>query len=87
MKNTQTCPKCQGIEIVKVPGGNNWNGLENKIHVNSFKTVPVLRYVCVECGFSEEWVELGKDLDAVRNKYLNKVKHMPLGLDDANSFV
>jgi hypothetical protein len=33
------------------------------------KKIPVTRYVCASCGFTEEWIEPGEDLDAVKENY------------------
>ena len=59
MKNSGKCPKCSGSEIVRVPGevtgfgGGNWI----RIGISAFGSVKVSRYVCVGCGFLEEWVD------------------------------
>ena len=29
----------------------------------------VTRYLCTNCGFSEEWVEASKDLDLLKKKF------------------
>lgn len=72
MKNTHVCPKCNSTSVAKIPGGTNWNGRNNKLEINSFKAVPVFRYVCTSCGFTEEWIDTGKDLDTVAKKFLDK---------------
>lgn len=57
MKNTHTCPKCKGTDIVRVGGGHEPH--DNRIQVgwSIFSSVPVHRYVCCDCGFSEEWID------------------------------
>ena len=54
MKNEKRCPKCNSTDIIKVP-----DNLCNKIQAKwSMLSMVVLhRYVCCDCGFSEEWVD------------------------------
>lgn len=69
MKNTNKCPKCGSIHIIKVPGHAGAYGTGNNIMVGMTikSAVPVDRYLCTECGFSEEWVDLDK-IDKVEKK-------------------
>ena len=64
MKNKKVCPKCNSTDIVKVPGN-----LGNKIQVGwtLLSTVEVRRYVCCECGYSEEWIPKG-DIQILKEK-------------------
>lgn len=59
MKNTNTCPKCRGTDIVRVEGSAGAYGSGNNIQVgwSIFSAVLVHRYVCCDCGFSEEWID------------------------------
>ena len=67
MKNTRTCPKCKGTDIVRVEGSAGAYGSGNNIQVgwSIFSAVLVHRYVCCDCGFSEEWIDKG-DLHRVK---------------------
>ena len=53
-----------------VPGYTRPYGLINYIQVDkaNFTPVTVDRYVCCECGFSEEWVTK-EDIDKLKEKY------------------
>lgn len=68
MKNTHTCPKCKGTEIVRVEGG--FEPHDNRIMVgwSIFSAIPVHRYVCCDCGFSEEWLDK-EDVQKLKEKY------------------
>lgn len=68
MKNTNTCPKCKGTDIVRVGGGHEPH--DNRIQVgwSIFSSVPVHRYVCCSCGFSEEWIDQ-EDLRKLKEKF------------------
>ena len=73
MKNTNKCPKCGSSHIIKVPGHAGAYGTGNNIMVGMTikSAVPVDRYLCTECGFSEEWVDLDK-IDKVEKKFGDK---------------
>ena len=62
MKNTKKCPKCGSSEIIEISGKTGAYGSGNNMLIGAsiLSAVPVDRYLCVECGFSEEWVDLDK---------------------------
>jgi len=65
MKNTKTCPKCGSRDIIRVPK-------HSVIAVGSFgllTSVPVIRFVCGGCGYSEEWIESAEDRKRVKERY------------------
>ncbi len=70
MKKSEICPKCGG-RTVRVPDNGRYaNG--NNIYTTVrtlFGRVPVTRYVCCECGFVEEWVELSADRERIRRAF------------------
>ena len=81
MKNTSTCPKCESVDIIRVPGTlakKSWLGLciyHNCIPLKSWSLKPknnmvlVTRMVCTECGFSEEWIEDAEDITKLKKSY------------------
>lgn len=70
MKNTKTCPKCNGTDIVKIKGSTGAYGVGNNIQVGltNFSAVLVNRYLCCNCGYSEEWIDK-EDLAKLKKKY------------------
>lgn len=69
MKNSQSCPKCTGLEIVRVEGIQGQYGSGNVIPTGGFtiwSSIKVTRYVCVHCGYSEEWIDSPDDLQRIR---------------------
>ncbi len=70
MKNTNTCPKCHGKDILFVPGRNGAYGAGNNIQVGLtiLSAILVNRYVCCNCGYSEEWVDTD-DISKLKKKY------------------
>ena len=62
MKRTGRCPKCGSADIAVVPPGR----------YNSFPVglggAKLERYICLACGFTEEWVETAA-MEKVRRSY------------------
>ena len=71
MKKTKTCPKCDSHNIIVVPGSVGLYGVGNNVPTgwSILSSVRVTRYLCGECGFSEEWIDSLADIDKIRNKY------------------
>lgn len=71
MKISSSCQKCQSSKIVRIPGEIRAFGAGNNITVGTtiFSAVKVTRFLCTECGFSEEWVESASDLAKIQKKY------------------
>ncbi|MPW26439.1 hypothetical protein GC105_11625 [Alkalibaculum sp. M08DMB] len=74
MKNTKTCSKCNSKNIIRIPGKAGAYGSGNNIMtgMSIFSAVKITRYLCCECGYSEEWIEDKKDIDKLIVKYNNR---------------
>lgn len=59
MKYTGVCPKCGQAQIIRIEGQAKAYGAGNNIPVGItiFSYVKVHRYLCLMCGFSEEWID------------------------------
>lgn len=70
MKNSKGCPKCQSTDIIKIPGKAGAYGSGNNIMtgMSIFSAVLVDRYVCSQCGFSEEWINT-EDIKKLKKYY------------------
>ena len=68
MKNTKICPKCGSSDVFEIKGHTGAYGTGNNIPAGLLITsyVPVDRYVCGKCGFSEEWIRT-EDIEKARN--------------------
>lgn len=69
MKRTGMCPKCGSAEIARIPDNGRYaNG--NNIYLRSAVVlagrIPMIKYVCCDCGYVEEWIESGGDLGKIR---------------------
>ena len=56
MKKTKTCPKCKGTEIFTNEGMLK-RGDRSSIVVSAWSSFTVAVYVCVKCGFFEEYAD------------------------------
>lgn len=70
MKNTGKCPKCGGTDLILVPGTKGAYGAGNNIQLGMtiWSAVLVNRYVCANCGYSEEWIDQ-KDLEKLKERF------------------
>jgi len=80
MKTSHHCPKCNSIEIAKIEGPATVGYSSNVVPAKgwSLSGLPVDRYVCISCGFTEEWIHKRKDLDRIKDKF---------GTNDSEQFV
>ena len=71
MKYTNLCPKCQSDDILRIEGEVGAHGIGNNIRTgfSVFSSVKVTRFLCLNCGFSEEWIDSREDLEKLRNKF------------------
>ena len=59
MKRTNICPKCNSTQIKRINGSIRGYGAGNNIllGVTIFSGIPVNRYICTSCGYTEEWID------------------------------
>ena len=59
MKKTKRCPKCFSRDLLRIKGKAGAYGSGNNIMVGGtiFSAVLVHRYLCCNCGYSEEWID------------------------------
>ena len=79
MRDGHPCHKCHGVDIRKIKGKFPFSEHHNMAKVGLFKKIFITRYVCISCGYSEEWIEKKEDLE-----YLAKNTEQP---DDFSNFV
>lgn len=70
MKTTKICPKCQSTDVIRVEGSAQAYGVGNNIPVGAtlFSYVKVPRYVCCNCGYTEEWIDIA-DIPKLKKKF------------------
>ena len=71
MRHSNTCPKCNSQEILRIKGQSRAYGAGNNIPTGAtiFSSVLVHRYLCCNCGYSEEWINK-EDITRLKEKYL-----------------
>jgi len=66
MKTSGKCPKCESKKLIRIESpGRDYH----TIAVGVFSAVSLTRYLCSQCGFTEEWVESPVDIERVRAYY------------------
>ncbi len=76
------CPKCGSREIVRINGYTDSYGAGNNIRTGAFTHINVNRYICCQCGFTEEWIDKSDLQKLVRSKkamHVNSVQKQPYG--------
>lgn len=70
MKVTNQCPKCGSDDILRIEGYTGSYGAGNNVRtgLSIFSAVNVHRYLCCNCGFSEEWIDQ-EDIHIVEEYY------------------
>jgi predicted RNA-binding Zn-ribbon protein involved in translation (DUF1610 family) len=69
MKKSHKCPKCNSESILRIPGTVGSYGVGNNIRASFFSHVRVTRYLCSDCGYSEEWVDSPTDRMVLKHKF------------------
>lgn len=65
MKYTGRCPKCENNEI-KYVSGTNQSKIGIPLGITSW--VAVDRYICLQCGYIEQYVDTSQSLQRLANK-------------------
>lgn len=66
------CAKCDSTDLLFVEAERGGYGSGNVIRLNGstiWSSVKVNRFVCMNCGFCEEWITSPADLEALRRAY------------------
>ncbi len=72
MKNTGKCPKCGSLNTVRIPDHPNRYASGNNIYTGTLTLIgkiPVIRHVCCDCGYVENWVERESELRKIRSSF------------------
>ncbi len=58
MRYTHQCPKCSSHNVVEVKGSNMNQYQKIPLNKWSLKNAILDRYICTDCGYTEEFVQL-----------------------------
>lgn len=67
MKTGRPCPKCASDDRPSIPGGLFKAQDHARVGVIFTYTFRIARHVCLQCGFTEEWVDRPEDMDTARS--------------------
>jgi len=77
MKNTKTCPKCGGNNIVLIKNDGRPDATKgNNLMCGSTtltNMILVERYICCDCGYTEEWVDKRDIETLLKSKKIKKI--------------
>lgn len=78
MKNGKVCPKCGSTDILRIPGKAGAYGSGNNIPNGPtiFQYIKVTRYLCCNCGFTEEWIDDAKDIITLKKRYGQNTQYL-----------
>lgn len=72
MRNNGKCPKCGSVNVVRVPDNPCRHASGNNIYTTTatlIGKIAVIRYVCCDCGYVENWVEREKELKKIKQSF------------------
>jgi predicted nucleic-acid-binding Zn-ribbon protein len=69
MKFNYCCPKCQNSEIAIIEGGAFKGNIYNNVTFG-LNTIYLTRYICVNCGYTENYVDDINDIEKIKLKFL-----------------
>lgn len=72
MLRTHTCPKCGSKNVLRIPDNPLRYASSNSIYTSTVTLlgkVPVIRHVCADCGYVENWVEKSSQLENLRRAF------------------
>ncbi len=66
MKNTKSCPKCSSTDILRITEHTHANFVRGN---GIFGSIYLTRFVCADCGYTEQWVDSPADIKQLREKH------------------
>ena len=72
MKNGSVCPKCGSRKIIRIPDNPRRHASGNNIYTTRatlLGKIPVIRYICCDCGYVENWVETSRSLETIQKPF------------------
>ncbi|MEL6866920.1 MAG: hypothetical protein AAFP19_21020 [Bacteroidota bacterium] len=72
MKSTFQCPKCQSTNVLEVTGYRTNTNNIIPLSKWSLHSAVLDRYICADCGYTEEYVQLSNSFKRWAAKQLSK---------------
>ncbi|MEO1513674.1 MAG: hypothetical protein AAFV95_01635 [Bacteroidota bacterium] len=77
MRYTMRCPKCDSDRVVEVVGSNMNQHQKIPLTTWSFKHATLDRYICADCGYTEEFVQLTNGFQRWAERQLQRQPRKP----------
>ncbi len=71
MKNRGVCRKCKSHDIIRIDAKLEGGTV---IYLGLVETVALTRYICGNCGFTEEWVEEQEEIDRLKRRFQSRFR-------------
>ena len=72
MKNG-ICPKCNGSEVYVLPAKGPSNNF-HRIPIEGLASAKLTQYICVDCGYVEEYIDDETKLEQIRQNWIRVKK-------------
>jgi len=72
MRHSYICPKCDSRKVVEVVGSSINQYQKIPLHAWNIKNAILDRYICADCGYTEEFVQLNEGFKKWVEKALKK---------------
>lgn len=63
------CPKCQSTDIRVGPAGRTSHVVQNTFTISFWRSATPERYVCMSCGYMEQYVSDPRERKAIAAKW------------------
>lgn len=74
MKNRGICRKCRSRDIVRIDGSTEGGTGVIFLSMGGLEAVALTRFLCCQCGYSEEWLDKEEMLERVKRRYKARFK-------------
>lgn len=72
MSPSRVCPKCGAAPMIRVPNDPRRYASGNNIYTSRWtliEKIPVIRYVCGQCGYVENWIDDPGDIEKIKKAF------------------
>ncbi len=80
MKNRGVCRKCKSHDIIRIDAKLEGGTV---IYLGLMDSVALSRFICGNCGFTEEWLEGEEEIDKLKRRFQSRFRtDLPETKDD-----
>ncbi len=71
MKNRGACRKCRSHDIIRIDAKLEGGTV---IYIGLVDSVALTRFVCGNCGFTEEWLEGDEEIEKLKRRFQSRFR-------------